>query len=150
MSSSITEAVYRQALSDRLKLLGRLDAERSLCTVVADKAIPANGVQLGGSGAAGSSATITLSDEARRCRAAAYGREWAGSNDRRQPGFDQTGLSPGRAKRTHGVPPGLPRATITPTRTSGRGQRVWADAIASVFRAAGQLCEVGRCSPVDL
>src|SRR5215831_18753751 len=29
-------------------------------------------------------------------------------------------------------------------------QRVWADAIAGVFRAAGQLCEVGRCSPVDL
>jgi hypothetical protein len=29
-------------------------------------------------------------------------------------------------------------------------QRVWADAIAGVCRAAGQLCEVGRCSPVDL
>ena len=27
---------------------------------------------------------------------------------------------------------------------------MWADAIAGVFRAAGQLCEVGRCSPVDL
>ena len=29
-------------------------------------------------------------------------------------------------------------------------QRVWADAIAAVFRAAAQLCEVGRYSPIDL
>ena len=27
---------------------------------------------------------------------------------------------------------------------------MWADAVVGVFRAAGQLCEVGRCSPVDL
>ena len=36
----------------------------------------------GGSGEAGAAAAITLSDEAGRRRAAADGREWAGSNDR--------------------------------------------------------------------
>jgi hypothetical protein len=31
----------------------------------------------------------------------------AGPNERQQPGFDQTGLSPERATGTHGVRPGL-------------------------------------------
>jgi hypothetical protein len=43
------------------------------------------------SGAAGAAATITLSDEAGHHRAAADGREWAGSNDRQQPGSHQPG-----------------------------------------------------------